>query len=145
MITRLLVLFLLAGGVFWLRTLWQRSQRNDENLSSVGLPTVPSALRSGGAAWIIFTTPTCVACRSVEQLLAKDRPTDRVVRVDATIDPDLAGRWDVRRAPTTLLADEDGRVVARLVGAEAVRRYLNDTAMPAVPDVDSEPLDANSA
>jgi hypothetical protein len=35
--------------------------------------------------------------------------------------------------------------VARLVGAEAVRRYLNDTASPTTLAADSEPLDANSA
>jgi hypothetical protein len=94
---------------------------------------------------VIFTTPTCVACRSVEQILATDRPGERVVRIDATVDPELASRWEVCRAPTTLLADADGNVVARLVGAEAVRRYLNDTASPTTLAADSEPLDANSA
>lgn len=145
MTSRLLILFLLGGGVLWLRSLWQRRQRADENRQSDGLPQVPAALRGGGPAWVIFTTPTCVACRSVEQILATDRPGERVVRIDATVDPELASRWEVRRAPTTLLADADGNVVARLVGAESVRRYLNDTASPTTLAADSEPLDANSA
>jgi len=124
MTVRLLLLVALAGGVVWVRTILQRARAADERRPADTLPVVPAALRGGGAAWIVFTTPTCVACRTVTDDIARERPDDVVVRVDATTDPDLAQRWDVRRAPTTLRTDADGRVVARLVGAEAVRRHL---------------------
>jgi len=124
MTVRLLLLVALGGGVVWLRAVLARSRTADERRGADDLPTVPSALRGGGAAWVVFTTPTCVACRTVTEFIHQHRPGARVVTIDATVDPDLAARWDVRRAPTTLETDGDGRVLARLVGAEAVRRHL---------------------
>lgn len=154
MTIRLLLLVVLAGGVVWLRALLHRARAADERRGADTLPDVPAALRGGGPAWIVFTTPTCVACRTVTDDIARARPDDVVVRVDATTDPELAQRWDVRRAPTTLRADADGRVLARLVGAEAVRRHLVEErstgftgaaepgsgAPGATDDADSEPL-----
>lgn len=124
MTVRFLLLVALGGGVVWLRALLHRARHADEQRGTATLPTVPAALRGGGAAWIVFTTPTCVACRTVTELIAQARPDDLVVTVDATADPDLADRWEVRRAPTTLRCDAEGNVLARLVGADAVRRHL---------------------
>lgn len=139
MTARLLLLITLAGGVVWIRAVLHRARAADERRSTDALPTVPAALRGGGAAWVVFTTPTCVACRTVTDLIGTAHPDDLVVTVDATIDPGLADRWEVRRAPTTLRTDADGRVVARLVGAEAVRRHLAD-ASHTTADADSEPV-----
>lgn len=139
MTLRLLLLVVLAGGIVWLRAALHRARASDERRGVDALPTVPSALRGGGAAWIVFTTPTCVACRTVTGLITESRPGDLVVTVDASTDPELAERWEVRRAPTTLQTDADGRVMARLVGADAVRRHL--AASPTERnEVDSEPL-----
>ena len=44
--------------------------------------------------------------------------------MDATRHPALAGTFSVRTAPTVLLADGEGQVQARLVGIEAVSRYV---------------------
>lgn len=151
MTVRLLLLVALAGGIVWVRAVLHRARTADEQRAADTLPAVPAALRGGGAAWIVFTTPTCVACRTVIDDIARERPGEVVVRVDATTDPELAQRWDVRRAPTTLRTDADGRVLARLVGAEAVRHHLvegrngdrpgaNPPAAGASGDPDSEPL-----
>lgn len=136
MTTRLFVLLVLAGGLTWLRLAMLRRRRADAGRGAKGLPSVPAALRGGGAAWIIFTTPVCAACGNVEQILQRARPGERVVLVDATTDPELADRWDIRRAPTTLRAEADGTVSARLVGVEAVREHVGAGAGVA----DSEPL-----
>jgi glutaredoxin len=141
MTLRLLVLLMLVGGIGWLRVVLTRARHNDATRGADRLPLVPAALRQDGAAWIVFTTPMCVGCRSVEQLLAEHRPDDRVVLVDATTDPELASRWDIRRAPTTLHADRSGRVTARLVGVEDVRRHLVDASGA----TDSEPIPAHEA
>lgn len=137
MTVRLVILLVLAGGIVWLRWRMRARAAADRDRTTGGMPLVPSALRGGSSAWVIFTTPTCVACRTVEQMLAEQRPGERVVRVDATTDPELAQRWKVQRAPTTLLADNDGKVVARLVGAEAVRKHLANSN-PGISD--SEPI-----
>lgn len=124
MTTRLLLLLLLTGGVVWLRIALLRWRNQDRARGPAELPRVPAALRGGGPAWVVFTTPLCVSCAGVEQLLRERRPHERVVLVDATQDPDLAARWEVRRSPTTLLVEPDGTVAARLVGLEAVRDLL---------------------
>ncbi|MDQ4133804.1 MAG: thioredoxin family protein, partial [Actinomycetota bacterium] len=76
--------------------------------------------------WVIFTTPYCASCGPVEDQLRAADPQARLVRVDATRDVDLAGAFRVRTAPTAVLADGDGTVQAKLIGAAAVSRYLMD-------------------
>ncbi len=88
-------------------------------------PPVPATLIAGAErTWVLFTTPWCASCVPVEEQLRAADPSARVVTVDATRDPALAGAFSVRSAPTALLADRDGQVRARLVGAEAVSRYV---------------------
>ncbi len=88
-------------------------------------PTVPAELLDGSdRTWVVFTTPYCATCGPVRDELAGADPTARLVTVDATREPHLASAFDVRSAPTVLLADAAGRVTARLVGAGAVRDYL---------------------
>lgn len=89
------------------------------------LPTVPAALLAGARrTWVVFTTPYCAACRPVTEQLRGHDPEARVVTVDATREPQLAGAFGVRAAPTVLLADASGRVQARLVGGPAVADHL---------------------
>lgn len=90
-------------------------------------PFVPSRVRPGaGRTWVVFTTPLCVSCEAVRRDLLDHEPASRVITVDATVRPDLSDRYGVQRAPTTVLADEQGRIVERLVGPEGVRAYLRD-------------------
>ncbi len=88
-------------------------------------PEVPASLLDGAPrTWLVFTTPYCATCGPVEASLRASDPTARVVKVDATREASLADAFSIRSAPTALLADGDGRVMARLVGAEAVDRYV---------------------
>ncbi len=90
-------------------------------------PALPSALLDGAErTWVLFTTPYCATCGPVKEQLAASDPNARVVTVDATREPRLAETFHVRSAPTALLADHDGRVQARLVGAGAVAEYLQE-------------------
>ncbi len=88
-------------------------------------PTVPAALRAGAERTrVIFTSPFCATCGPVADRLQASDPAARVVKVDATREPHLADAFSVRSAPTVLLADGEGQVQARLVGAEAVESYV---------------------
>ena len=88
-------------------------------------PVVPASLRAGAVrTWVVFTTPYCASCGPVEARLRTTDPGARVVKVDATREPHLARAFSIRAAPTALLADDSGRVTARLVGAEAVEAYV---------------------
>ena len=88
-------------------------------------PVVPASLREGAArTWVVFTSPYCATCGPVADRLQASDPDARVVKVDATREPHLADAFSVRSAPTVLLADGEGRVQARLVGAEAVAEYV---------------------
>jgi hypothetical protein len=88
-------------------------------------PRIPASLLDGATrTWVVFTTPYCATCGPVEARLRATDPDARVVRVDATREPHLAGAFSIRSAPTVLLADGQGNVTARLVGAEAVDAYV---------------------
>ncbi len=121
MVLRLLVVATLLGMFAVAPSLYRR--RRDG--APTAHPPVPAWLVAGAdRTWLLFTTPWCASCGPVEQQLRASDPSARVVKVDATQDRELAGAFSVRSAPTALLADRDGRVQARLVGVEAVTRYV---------------------
>ena len=92
-------------------------------------PPVPASLRAGAEmTWVVFTTPYCASCGPVADRLQASDPSARVVTVDATREPALADAFSVRSAPTAVLADGQGRVTARLVGAAEVERYVRRPA-----------------
>jgi hypothetical protein len=91
-------------------------------------PTMPSSLWAGAErTWVVFTSPYCATCGPVSERLQASDPGARVVKIDATREPYLADAFSVRSAPTVLLADNEGRVQARLVGADAVEEYVAST------------------
>ncbi len=95
-------------------------------------PLIPTSLRAGAnRTWVIFTSPYCATCGPVEARLRASDPAARVVKVDATREPKLADAFSIRTAPTVLLADGDGNVTARLVGAGAVDDHLRQAPVQA--------------
>ncbi len=125
---RATVVVVLAFGVL-LATRLYRTWRAGVVAERPDHPLVPVALTKNAArTWVVFTTPYCATCGPVEESLRASDPGARVVRVDATREPLLAQAFKVRSAPTAVLADADGEVQARLVGAEAVHRWTSARA-----------------
>ena len=125
---RLLVVIVLAFVVLLVARLF-RGWRGRVRTETPAVPLVPLSIR--GAAertWVIFTTPLCASCGPIEASLRATDPHANVVRIDAIEQPRLSHAFKVRSAPTVLLADGEGRVTARLVGAEAFERYLRNPA-----------------
>jgi uncharacterized membrane protein len=90
-------------------------------------PVVPARLLAGAnRTWVVFTTPYCATAGSVEAHLRAHDPGARLIEIDATNEPYLAAAFDIRHAPTVLLADAAGRVRTRLVGADAVEAYVRN-------------------
>lgn len=105
-----------------------RSWRGHVQTEQPEHPLVPASLLAGASrTWVVFTSPYCATCGPVEARLRASDPQARVVKVDATQEPDLADAFSVRSAPTVLLADGGGNVTARLVGAEAVDSYVHES------------------
>ena len=116
----LVLLFALALATRLYRQ-WREGVRTDRPEH----PAVPASLLAGAdRTWVVFTTPYCASCGPVEDRLRASDPLARVVKVDATREPHLADAFSIRSAPTVLLADADGTVQARLVGADAVNDYV---------------------
>ena len=123
MAVRLIVVVALLALFAVSPTLYRRRQRRLA-LPAVH-PPVPVSLTAGAErTWVLFTTPWCASCGPVEEQLRASDPTARFVKVDATQDRALAADFSVRSAPTALLADRNGEVQARLVGPEAVNRFV---------------------
>ncbi len=92
---------------------------------SAPVPTLPLKLLNGSdRTWVIFTTRFCAQCGPVERLIKANQPETRVVTVDAEREPHLAKSFRIASAPTALLADANGNVLQRLVGAAAVTSFV---------------------
>ena len=125
MLIRLFIVVVLAAFVVGLALRYVRAKRADAAMGADSLPKLPSALVTNGVpTWVIFTTPLCVSCDAVAAELRTAYPSDDVIKIDATEEPQLAERYRVRRAPTVIHADQQGRVHLRLVGPEAVRAHV---------------------
>lgn len=117
------VVIVVVGAVL---AVWYR--RRDGRAPDIdGLPRLPAeVVDSAERTWVVFTTPYCASCGAIEESLRLAEPDSRIVRVDASADPDLAERFRVRRAPTVLLAGPGGRVERSFAGADAVTEFLTD-------------------
>lgn len=94
------------------------------------LPALPESLLSDSRrTWVVFTTPYCASCGPLEASLREADPESHVVKVDATLDLDLAARFRIRRAPTVLLASPNGQVQETFLSAEDVRAFLEGEAV----------------
>jgi len=122
---RLAVLAVLLAVVAGIAVIYRRRRVADALDRGDDLPALPAELAASGTpTWVVFTTPYCASCSTVEGLLHEGFPSHRVVMVDATERPDLADRYRVRRAPTVIGAAADGRIRHRLVGPEAVHTLV---------------------
>jgi hypothetical protein len=123
-LVRLVVVALLVAAFAAAPALWRRRHARLAR-GPAHHPPLPASLLDGAErTWVVFTTPWCASCGPVAERLRSADPVARLVTVDATRRPDLAGALAIRSAPTALLADGQGRVQARLVGVDAVDRWL---------------------
>lgn len=131
MIERIIIaLVLLIVGFIICRLYTQRQLRRASN----NAPTDPilRGLAPGIATIVYFTTPTCAPCRlqqtpTLQRLQQEMGDALRVIRVDATEDPDVADRWGVFSVPTTFVLDRDGQprsVYNGIVDAQTLKREL---------------------
>ncbi len=127
---RLAIVVILGIAVAVLALRYRRGLAADAALGGANegtcWPEVPAVHLAAGApcTWLIFSTPWCASCEHVERILAEAFPHHAVRTIDATVELDLGDRYEVKRAPTTLLADHDGNVLERLVGPEAVHEFV---------------------
>ncbi|HZD80650.1 MAG TPA: thioredoxin family protein [Actinomycetota bacterium] len=124
--TRLLLVLALLALLALGRALYRRWQ-HAVHTDAPDAPPLPARLLEGAErTWVLFTTPWCASCDAVARELTANDPSGRLVKIDATRDLDLTEAYRIRRAPTVLLADDQGEVRARLVGLEAVRGYVRN-------------------
>src|SRR4029077_13366678 len=118
MLLRLLTLVAMGVAVGVIAVAYRRRSEADVALrarttAGAAWPDLPVELRDPSVActWVIFTTPLCVSCAHVRGDLERDFPHHAVITVDAAERPERADPYEVRRAPTTLLADHDGHII----------------------------------
>ena len=105
-----LALMILVGGLGLYRLYnWMLKRRSGRLLADLG------PVRRGAVVLLYFTTPHCVPCktvqrpaiRRVQEMLGESL---QVIEIDASEQPDLAGRWGVLSVPTTFLIDGRGKL-----------------------------------
>ena len=90
--------------------------------------------RTGHAAIVYFTTPTCAPCKTMQRPAidsVKKKLGERlqVIEVDASQQPDLAQDWGVLSVPTTFIIDTAGNprhVNHGVASAEKLTQQLED-------------------
>jgi hypothetical protein len=119
---------LVAGGLLVLLVLRAGLARRRTNTAPRTTATIPARITAGaGRTWVVFTTPMCTTCDPVVDRLRIAEPSTPVVKIDATVERELADSLRIRTAPTAVLADGRGVVHTQLVGADAVVHYLDGT------------------
>ena len=123
------VIGIVAAVLLARRVLAQGIRRRSANTAPRRAGVVlPARLTTGSErTWVVFTTPWCATCDPVVERLRVADPDGRVLKLDATVERTLADSLGIRSAPTTVLADGRGVVLAQLVGAAAVGDYLAGT------------------
>ncbi len=111
--TRLILALAVVAFVAFVAWSTRRARRRIGKPRDVaGLPPLDTSLLAGDAhTWVVFTTEFCASCQPTVDRLRADHPGDRVVTLDVADRPDLARRYDIRRAPTVMLAAPDGAVL----------------------------------
>ena len=94
-------------------------------------PVLESA-KQGIATILYFTTPFCEPCRTLQQPTLTQLEQEygnrlKVIKIDATEQPDVADRWGVFSAPTTFVLDEQQQprhVNRGVASAETLKKQL---------------------
>ena len=79
-----------------------------------------------GAVLIDFYTPTCPPCRAMapvlDQIAGERADKLKIVKIDASTEPELASEFNVRAVPTFVLLDK-GTIKAQLLGARGKKDF----------------------
>jgi thioredoxin 1 len=108
--------------------------RRQVQRATASAPTDPllNGLQPGIPTIVYFTTPTCTPCRlrqtpMLQRLQQEMGDGLRVIRVDATEQPEAADRWGVFSVPTTFVLDKNGQprnVHNGVVDVQTLKREL---------------------
>lgn len=114
MIERVLIVALFAIIGFGAYHIWKRQQLKRAGAYGTSDPLLATA-RHNIPTIVYFTTPTCAPCKLQQtpnlERLHRELGDEglQIIRVDATKDPDAAGRWGVFSVPTTFIIDHTGK------------------------------------
>lgn len=114
MIERLAIVGVVSLVGFILYQVYMRRQLQKAG-QSIAVDPLLSDFKPGIPTIVYFTTPMCAPCRLQQtptlQRLQEEVGLEglRVIRVDATDDPQAAERWGVFSVPTTFVLDREGK------------------------------------
>ncbi|MAS35883.1 MAG: hypothetical protein CL610_17880 [Anaerolineaceae bacterium] len=127
----LMVLALAAAGYIFYR--WFISRQIGRAAATALIDPLLTGQQYGVPTIVYFTTPTCAPCRLQQTPVLEQLQTElgsdhlRLIKVDATEDPDAAERWGVFSVPTVFILNNEGQprqVFNGVVGLEKLRQEL---------------------
>ena len=88
----------------------------------------------GRPAVVAFSTPTCAACHTAQRpalaaLAERAQGLVRIVHVDASERPDVAGAFSVMTVPATVVLDPEGSVVAANQGFATTEKLADQVGL----------------
>ena len=88
------------------------------------------ASKGGHPVLVAFYEPGCVPCRIMDRTVLPDSEVKRAlhdyvrVRLDATVQTDLARQYGVRFMPTFTVVDSEGRLLSKREGTLTVKEFV---------------------
>ena len=122
--TRVLAVLAVLTVIGAARPLLARALRRDKAAALPGARLGGFAVPGADRTWVVFTTPYCATCGPLMEEIQRVLPDDGVVGIDATEHAALTRELGVRRSPTVFEIDASGRIIDRMIGAEAARSRL---------------------
>jgi thioredoxin 1 len=120
---RLLIVFILMAAGVALYCLYRQRHLQRIHRLATAAPAQTAAdpilrqLRPDVPTIVYFTTPGCIPCKTQQQpaLARLNHLLEgrlQIIQIDASQEPETAGRWGVMTAPTTFILGKDGTPVA---------------------------------
>lgn len=88
------------------------------------------ASKGGRPVLVAFYMPGCVPCRIMDRAVLSDSDVKRAlhdyvpVRLDATVQTDLARQYEVHATPTYAVVDSKGRLLSKREGTLTVEEFV---------------------
>lgn len=76
--------------------------------------------------YLLFTTPSCPNCPAAKEVLEKSGLEGEIVDASLPEGLEKARKFGIMEVPTAVFLDEEGKVISKVHGADAIEEELKN-------------------